>query len=231
MRTSCLLVSLAALLVSPVALAQQEPAPAGEADPLASRESGRDSTRFLVRVGATFADLRGELTFEDRPATFETDFGFAIGVGLELSVSDAVSVQPEAMIVRRFTQVAVEGGDGSESSSLSAHYLTLPVYLKWYPGGRRGSRGNLTVGAVPAILLTASREVRSEGGIGEVPIDASVADFEWGLGFGGGFEFSELFANFTVDVRYVHGLKDMNETRGTDSARWRTLEMVIGVAF
>lgn len=245
-----LVLGVLAMLWAPVALAQQVGAEGADGAAVKLAQQGDpdgadgaavelalpdaeepDRLRFLFRAGATWADLRGQLTFADIGVVpFEADFGFAVGFGMEFLLADGVSVQPEISIVRRFSQVGVPTRDGRQSK-LSTHYLELPVYLKWYPGGREGSRGNLVLGPVPGLLLGATREIRDGNQIQDVEARALLADLDWAIGVGGGFEFSEAFANFTVDMRYVHGLTDMNAPEIATTARWSTVRVVVGIAF
>lgn len=208
------------------------PAVAGAQETDAVEESENDRVRYLLRAGGTWADLRGRVEFDDQGAVpFESDFGFSVGAAVEVRVAGAFSIQPEALIVRRFAQVGGQEDTAGPSSKLSSHYLELPVYLKWYPSGRTGARGSVVLGVVPAIRLGATREIRDGNMIEDVPADDLLAPVDWSIGIGGGFEFSEAFANFTIDLRYVHGFTDMNAPDSSVSARWSTVQLVIGIAF
>lgn len=217
---------------APVAGQEPEPDPIeAEIERLVDAALEPDRLRFLFRAGGTWADLRGLVVLDARgPVPFERDFGFAVGAAAELRLSHHLSLQPEVLIVRRFARVGAEP-PGARQSKLSSHYLELPLHVKWYPGGRDGPRGNFVVGPMPALLLGATREIRDGNRIEEPDIRELLADLDWSLSVGGGFEFSEAFANFTVDLRYVHGLTDMNAPGTEAAARWSTLQLLVGIAF
>lgn len=190
-----------------------------------------DGLRILVRAGATAAVLRGALAVDaGEPSSFDVGYGFAGALAVDLPIAERLSLQPEVMIVRRRTRLDL--ADAGERSHLSASYVELPLMLKWYPRGKPDVRVHLDAGPVLALHTSASRDVRQgDTTIVSAPADDLLEDVEWALAAGVGFEFPELFAHFTVDVRYRHGLTRANVSEGPPDARWSGVLALIGMAF
>lgn len=187
---------------------------------------------IIIKAGATYAHMRGELDFgEIGRHGFKGGFGFAAGVSLEIPLSAALSVQPEMLIVRKFTKIDLGDTGGELTTKLGVNYLEFPLLLKWYPGGRRGVHTNLVVGPTPAFKLAATREIRSGGEVVDVPASDLIEAFGWGLTAGVSFEFHELFSALTLDLRYNHGLTDVGRGDDPGRPRWSVVYMLVGVKF
>lgn len=193
-------------------------------------EPAGDGLRFVVRTGATASVLRGQLDVSGPGRVeFDVGYGFAAMAGIDVPLAERVSVQAEVGVVRRLTRLDLAGD--VVRSKLSVNYVEVPLLLKWYPAGKSGSRLHLDAGAVPAFRLAASREVRQGDAILDVPSEGLLTDNDLSVAVGLGLELSELFAHFTVDVRYLHGLSEANAAPGQRAARWSSLQALVGVIF
>lgn len=185
---------------------------------------------ITIKAGATFADPRGQLTFAELGTHgFNGGFGFAIGASLELPLTPRFSVQPEVLLVRKFAEIDLGAVANGLKTKLGVNYMEVPVLLKWYPSGHGGVNTSFLLGAVPAFKVDATREIRLEGKVREVPVEG-INGFDVAVVGGIGFEFHELFSALTLDLRYSHGLRKIADTELSD-ARWNVFYMLLGVKF
>lgn len=233
MGSARLVAATRAVVLALVVVALAVPAVAGAQEQAGGQAVEEfDQFRLVFRAGASFAHLRGELAFDDvGPSTFEPDFGFAAAAGVEFRLTRHVSFQPEAVIVRRFTELELGDGSDVSSSKLSVNYLELPLLLKWHLQARGAVHPTVLVGPVAGIRLQASRELRRDGELAEVPVEELLEPRDWAVAVGAGFEFVEAFADFVVDLRYLHGLSEVSEDEASGSARWSGFQLTVGVVF
>lgn len=188
--------------------------------------------RVGIKAGASLTTLRGELTFEQIGAVgFQADWGFDAGITFELPVSFRFSIQPEVHLVRKHSELDLGVDKNTLRSKLSVNYVELPLLLKFYPGDRSGLSTNFVVGPAASIKTEARRETRAGGEIVDDPAGDLVKELDWGLIFGVGFEFHELFGALTLDIRYNHGLTSIDAAAESTNAKWSALYMLIGVTF
>lgn len=215
------------LWTSPPVRAQQ--AVVAQADESDGEPAG-DGLRFVVRTGATASVLRGQLDVSGPgPVELDVGYGFAAMAGIDVPLAARLSVQAEVGVVRRLTRLDLAGD--AVRSKLSVNYVEVPLLLKWYPAGKSGSRLHLDAGAVPAFRLAASREVRQGDAILDIPSEGLLTERDLAVAVGLGLELSELFAHFTVDVRYLHGVSEANAAPVARAARWSSLQALVGVIF
>ena len=254
------LLILAVIVFSPRALAQQadtDVAPAGQAEQDAAAPATDDSTprwakepwekvRFGLKAGATWSVLQGQLPIPDVGTFgFDGDFGFVAGASFEVPVSKSFSIQPELLIVRKHAAIDLSGSTYTGSEKLSANYFEVPLLAKWYPGERRGTIFSLQAGPVMGLRMAAMRESRSglvwaissnhfegeDGSIVDVEGSTLVKATDWGLVAGAGIEFHEFIWALTFDLRYNHGLSNIDNSDSTESAQWRALYFMAGVTW
>ncbi len=161
----------------------------------------------------------------------KTDWGFDAGVTFEIPVSYRVSIQPELHVVRKDSKLDLGVDENTLRSELSVNYVEIPLLAKIYPGDRRGLSTNLVFGPAAAIKLEATRELRAAGEIVDVAAGDLIKAVDWGLIFGLGVEFHELFGALTLDVRYNHGLTSIDKSETVANAKWSALYLMIGVTF
>lgn len=225
-----------ALCAAMPALAQEEPAPAATAagQPAAAEpeKPAWEAIRIGLKAGATWSTLRGSLEFEDVGSVgFKGDYGFYAGMSVEIPIGPKLSLQPEGSLVRKFSELSLGVPKNVLRQKLSVAYMELPLLLKWYPGDRKGVQGNLVIGPLPSVRLGATIETRRLGEITDTDAGTRVRATDWGVLIGGGFEFAESFASLTIDLRYAHGLRNIDNTDNSDTARWSVLQALVGVTF
>jgi len=189
-----------------------------------------ERVRVGLKAGATWSTLRGEFVFPDLGTVpFTGDFGFAVGISVEIPVARNLSLQPAAFLVRKFSQLDLGGQEGLGRQKLSVNYVEFPLLLKWYPGSRAGVQGNLVIGPMPSLRTASTREIRVGDDVTDVDATDLVNEVDWAVVIGGGFEFDELLGAFTVDLRYSHGLRDISAVGGGTKGRWSVVQMVLGI--
>lgn len=143
---------------------------------------------------------------------FQTQFraGFTAGAFATLPLNHRLAVHPEAVVVRRGTEIE---GFLANSEILETTYLDVPVLLAHtFPlAGIPGGTGHVAVGPTVGIKLSESaRRVRYSNGVRFVeeldtpfvePLDASVS-------LAGGTTFEAGRARIGLDMRYAYGLVD-----------------------
>lgn len=192
-----------------------------------------EKIRFGIKAGGSWAVLAGQLPIPDVGTFgFEGDFGFAAGVSFEVPLSRKVSIQPEVLIVRKHAEIDLKDSSYWGSEKLSVNYLEIPLLLKWYPGLRRGAIFNFQGGLAMGLRMDALRSSRDEDGtIEDVEGKTLVKATDWGLVVGAGVEFHEFIWALTIDLRYNHGLSDIDNSRSDLDAKWRAVYVVAGVTW
>lgn len=221
------LAALALVLSTAAASAQQIQPQVEESESVPAAWKSRHIT---IKAGATYSDLRGELDVENLGTFgFSGAFGFALGASYEISLSDSLSLQPELLIVRKFSEIEV--GVAGFKTKLGVNYIEFPLLLKWYVGDRSGVNANFVAGPTPALKLSSERESRRDGVVADVLAGEGIQSVDWGATIGVGLEFEDLFSALTIDLRYTHGLKDVNNEGDGASGRWRVGYILLGVKF
>ncbi len=213
-----------------VALEEQDGA--GDDIPRWAREPW-EKVRFGLKGGGTWSVLHGQLPIpEVGTFGFDGDFGFAAGFSFEVPVSHSFSVQPELLIVRKHAEIDLSDSEYMGSEKLSVNYFEIPLLAKWYPGERRGTIFSLQGGPAIGLRMDAMRESRREdGSIVDVEGSTLVKATDWGLVVGAGIEFHEFIWALTIDLRYNHGLSNIDNSDSGREARWRALYFVAGVTW
>lgn len=246
MRRAVAVFSLVALSFAPsAAWAQEAEGGAAQAAPVAGDEQAAEEKtprwakepwekiRFGIKAGASWATLSGQLPIPGVGTFgFDGDFGFAAGISFEVPLSRKVSIQPEMLIVRKHAEIDLKDSGFAGSEKLSANYLEIPLLLKWYPGSRRGTIFSLQGGLALGLRMDARRESRGEDGtIEDVEAETLVRATDWGMVLGAGVEFHEFIWALTIDLRYNHGLSDIDNSGSSVSAKWRAAYIVAGVTW
>jgi hypothetical protein len=192
-----------------------------------------EKVRFGVKAGASFANLRGELPIPDVGVfPFRGDWGFAAGLAFEIPINLKLSLQPELLVIRKHAQIDLGNNAYTGSEKLSVNYFEVPLLLKWYPGSRRGVVASLQAGPTVSVRMDALRESRKpNGAIEDIEGKTLVRATDWGLTFGGGFEFHEFIWALTLDVRYVYGLTSIDNSGSGLDARWGAAYIMAGVTW
>jgi len=192
-----------------------------------------EKVRYGIKAGASWAVLAGQLPIpEVGTFGFDGDFGFAAGISFEVPVSRKFSIQPEVLIVRKHAEIDLQDSGYMGSEKLSVNYLEIPLLAKWYPGSRRGTIFSLQAGPALGLRMDALRSSRHpDGTIEDVEGKTLVKATDWGMVMGAGVEFHEFIWALTIDLRYNHGLSDIDNSGSNVDAKWRAVYIVAGVTW
>ncbi len=198
---------------------------------------------FAQQIGA---GLRGGLSvtdFESDLGDFGTRVGIAFGFFAEIGFGSWFAITPELQFVGKGSDNEIADPESlpsleSTNVDVSIGYINLlvPAVLTIPLGGAVDPR--LYAGPTLAIELTCRvshrvRDVVGQGSCGvqwiegEPPPFVETRTFDLGLVFGGGVDIAAGPGAVTADVRYTHGLTNIN-SEGEPSLKNRAVEFLIG---
>lgn len=150
--------------------------------------------RFGAKAGLNVSSLGGDAAY-----SYDAKVGFHVGGVLEIPFSDAIMIQPEALI-------SLQGSGGFFENNLNFWYLTIPVVAKY------NVWDDLYIEAGPQLNLLLSDNLDGNlygGSIGQQAIgDSNGLDF--GLAVGAGYQLND---NFYFQLRFnfgfINAIKDV----------------------
>lgn len=184
--------------------------------------------RFGARVGANFANV--SLDGVDTKSRTALVFG-----GLaDIPISDMFSVQPEIQLAQKGFQIGLGLlGVGVETTT-KITYLEIPIHAKYV----FSQSDNMSIfglaGPSVGFALSGSVEACAVGVCTDEDInfkDDGFNSIDFGLSFGAGVLIKN---NIMVDLRYILGLSDLNDTDSPDqtiSSKNRVLQVGVGYMF
>jgi len=203
------------------------------------------SQGFAQQIGA---GLRGGLSatdFESELGDFGTRVGIAFGLFADIGFGSWFAITPELQFVGKGSdneigaQPAVVGRTslGSTNVDVSLGYLNLlipaaltvplhgSVQPRFYVGPTLALELNCRVSyrAGDVVRQSGCAEESPDGGTGFI----NTTTFDFGVVFGGGVDISAGPGAVTADVRYTHGLTNIN-AEGEPSLKNRALEFLVG---
>ena len=150
------------------------------------------TTSFGIKGGVNFANVRGD-DFDGPNARTS----FHIGVLAEFPLTDAFSLQTEALYSGQGFQTDIEGTDGKIEYKLD--YINVPVLAKIYV------TDGLSIEAGPQFSFKVNEQVDDESAAGGTETD-EVESFDFGVA--GGLTF-QTNMGFFASGRYTLGLTDI----------------------
>jgi opacity protein-like surface antigen len=159
----------------------------------------------------------------DEGEDFKNRMGLAAGVGIDVPVTDMISVAPEILYV----QAGAKFEDGGDEGKAKINYIDIPILLKANFATSGSARPFIVVGPVLGVKAgTAKLEFNGE----DIPesdsgIDDDISSSNFALAIGGGVAVGRV----SVEVRYNFGLKDISKSDG-DKIKSRQLLALVGFA-
>ena len=193
--------------------------------------------QITPKIGMTFSKNNGmEQDFLDYPDA-KTPFkpGYSIGVGYDIQISEAISLQPNLQYIQKGAKLTLidEVAEFKLSESINLNYLEMPVLIKFglgsaktfflYGGPSIGYwlNGNFTISFEDT--STGDSDTLSE----KIIFDEDTNRTEFSLQLGMGY----LIANkILLDVKYGIGLSDISSF-GDTASKNRVLQLSIGMPF
>ncbi|RMG79632.1 MAG: PorT family protein [Bacteroidetes bacterium] len=161
-----------------------------------------------IRGGLNLANQ----TFESSGLSVSPDskVGLVVGILADLPVTDALSIQPELDFIQKGASLSTEFFGTQIESSQTINYLELPVMAKYKFGTETIGIGILA-GPIFGFGISGKSKVTENGTTTESDLDwdnDNVKRTDLGLGVGGVVNFGNLF----LDLRYVFGIADIEDT-------------------
>ena len=149
--------------------------------------------RFGAKAGFNLAKLGGDAVY-----SYDVKPGFPLGAALELPVSDAFYVQPEALI-------SLQGSGGFFQNDLNLWYLNVPVMAKY----NIFDKVYIEAGPQLGFMISDNLEGNYFGGEPNVSQNSNGIDF--GLGVGAAYQLDD---NFYFQLRFnagiINAIKDIS---------------------
>lgn len=150
--------------------------------------------RFGAKAGLNVSSLGGDASY-----SYDAKVGFHVGGVLEIPFSDAIMIQPEALI-------SLQGSGGFFESNLNFWYLTIPVVAKY------NVWDDLYIEAGPQLNLLLSDNLDDNlygGSIGQQAIGESNG-LDFGLAVGAGYQLNDNFYfQLRFNVGFINAIKDV----------------------
>jgi hypothetical protein len=182
---------------------------------LAAVPSQAQGLQWGFKGGVNMANI----SVEDGEELEDSRTGLALGGFVAIPFSPMFALQWEALYSMK--------GDADEEDGLEVEanldYIEVPVLLKatFLPEG--SARPFIYAGPAVAFNMNAEAELSGEDDTGEelsleVDLDDQINSIDFGLAVGGGVEFPIMGGANAIglEVRYTHGLMDINEAEGDE---------------
>lgn len=182
--------------------------------------------KFGVKAGlnlANFSTSESEISDELKPLT-----GLHLGGFVELGLSDQFAIQPELLFSMQGAKADYEEEGYSETGKTKLSYLSIPVLAKIYFTPEL----YLEVGPQLGFLLSAKSiyEISFQGveETEEEVIDEGLESIDFGLGFGGGYFFTD---NLFLGARYNLGLTNIDAETDEITVKNSVINVSLGYRF
>jgi hypothetical protein len=155
--------------------------------------AAQDKTTFGINAGLTFSDLRGDGYAED----FNYGVNYLVGLSLEAPINERLSFVANLNYEKKSSRQTIETyqdpgsgqvpdpndpafSDFKIKASTILHYITVPLNLKYYIGGKKNFF--VTGGAYAAVLVNDT--YRFDGNKVDNSGDGGFLTFDYGLTLG-----------------------------------------------
>ena len=183
---------------------------------LVAGPASAQSVTGTAKVGVNFSKV--DITEDDEDFSSGWKPGLAIGVGVDVPITNLFSFAPEVL----YTMKGGKGGDfGTDDNKLKVDFVQIPLLFKAnFSGG--SARPYVTFG--PGIGFTV--KAKFDDGVVEEDIkdDVEKIDFSGIVGVG------VQFGRGMVEARYDHGFRDLDKDT-TSEVKPRTFSILFGVSF
>lgn len=170
-------------------------------------ETQAQDTRFGIKGGLTFYKIASELSVDimgfSESESYDSDMkmGFHGGIFMEKPFNEYLSIQPEVNFIQKGGSESNESGEFADFSDedVTLSYIDVPLLLKANIPLEGSVSPFVTAGGYAGYLLDVSID-----GV-EDDIKDEINDFSYGLLFGAGVTFGNIF----IEARYDYGLSNL----------------------
>ena len=139
-------------------------------------------------------------------------------------VTPWLELQPEAI----YTMKGAKTGETGVAAKALLDYFEVPILGRVTRGASGARRFYAAAGVALGVLVRAKTRADFGRSTEEIDIRDEVETLDWGAVVGGGFELGSV----VVDVRYTHGLRDIDRDAADDvKVRNRAASLSAGVRF
>lgn len=219
---------------------------------LASYQSGFAQLNFLPKIGAGFFCFDDGNT--DTEIKQKARIGFVAGAGLQIPITERVSIQPELLFSNKGGKEVYESDGYGSTDKTILNYIEVPILAQYNILGDREEDFNFFAEAGPYLGVGVNGKVKSEstgmygGGTTETPVKfkkGEAMDYEgvykkrldMGVSLGTGIAKKIGKGKAVLDLRYNLGLTNLpnkasfNGSSTEEKARNRSWVLSIGYAF
>ena len=183
--------------------------------------------RFGVKAGLNFSkETQNAVVAQYISTDLSFRTGWHLGGIMNVVLSDRLELETDLMYsMQGYKDIvlteAVEQNLSRTNYTVTSHYLTLPVALKFYPVG------NLYVAAGPQFGYLLSKRDKLEGweSLNYYTSDKN-RNFDFGILGGIGYRFND---NFFIDLRYIHGFTGTSKV--VNGSKNRNIQVSLGYLF
>jgi len=183
------------------------------------------------RIGILGGTSISSYVGKDFPKTYVPNIGVAAGVFIEGIITYPVSIIFEANIEQKGVKYHYYPLSTTKVNiNTKFNYISLPILLKAEIGSKFGKKSGYFVYAGPVVsyLLSSSYSASAFESGHEIRwqtfFDYSFANFDPGLSLGVGMVYREFF----LDIRYIHGVKNIYKGEDIPDMRNHSITCKIG---
>jgi hypothetical protein len=186
-----------------------------------------------VMAGVNYA------TVSQDPQATEVDFGYKAGLlagaFLGYQVTDAFSIEPQALYSQKGAKVTGTGSNSSLEGSVRINYIEVPVLAKlWFPMASSQMKPFVFVGPEVSFKVgcTAEGEILAVTGsrdCDETNGEIKLKSTDFGVTGGAGIQFYAGTNVVRIDARYTWGLTDINDSGDNRKIKNRAFAATIGL--
>ncbi len=185
-----------------------------------------------IKGGVSYAKVTND-QFDDS----DREMGFAVGMAFSYDLVPGISLNPEVLYVQQggkyeFTMIDEYGMPAGNAEMVwDLDYIQIPVLARVSLPVVGSVLPTLIAG--PALSYNVKKEYTTEGSAGSVTEELDyIKDTDLSLIFGLGMKLGAGPAGVNLELRYNHGLTDLNDSvDGTAKIQNRSLQALVGVSF
>ena len=193
-------------------------------------QHSKRNIQFGIKAAIAFVGLTGSKNYTSYPSgniyslgdQFHWD-GFGAGIVADIRLTEKFSFLSELDYSLKGNKYYIDGVLNGKSYSISLdvnlNYLSIPLFLKYQP--RKISGFYIYAGPEFGLLLSAKQVVAGNMDAGKTDLYQKFRHTDFGLGIGVGYYF---FRSFSVDIRYIYGIKNIAPTNENTYVHNRSLQ-------
>ncbi len=162
------------------------------------------------KLGVNIASWTGDDALDD----YSSITGLQFGAVVELPVSDKFAIQPELVYLRKGSSFDIDFLGTTIGTETQLNYFEIPILAKIF---LTEGPAQVFINAGPSIGFATSGTIAAKSGDEEEEVDIDfnedgLSNFDFSLAVGAGAQFNAGPGKFFVDVRYLLGLANLDDS-------------------